>query len=112
MPAPTPAFASCAPIAEVVGWVELLRDPTPPYGKTRSVVSVGSRASALDPTYELAFAHRSGRSAFFQSGMAEIFFSRSSTSASLCRPDATSLGKPGATSTRASALEKVSRDMV
>src|SRR5204863_350825 len=55
-------------------------------------------------TYPLAFTQRSGRSAFFQSGMAEIFFSRSSTSASLCRPAATSAGKPGATSTRASAL--------
>src|SRR5262245_10371662 len=62
--------------------------------------------------YALAFAHRSGRSAFFQSGMAEIFFSRSSTSASLCRPGVRSGGKPGATSTRASALAKVSRDML
>src|SRR5262245_12562634 len=60
--------------------------------------------------YALAFAHRSGRSAFFQSGMAEIFFSRSSTSASFCRPGARSDGKPGATSTRARALAKVSRD--
>ena len=62
--------------------------------------------------YALALAQRSGRSAFFQSGMAEIFFSRSSTSASFCRFGTRSVGKPGSTSTRASALAKVSRDMV
>src|SRR5437016_14309385 len=59
----------------------------------------------------LALAHRSGRSAFFQSGMAEIFFSRSSLSASFCRPGTRSEGKPGLTSTFASALAKISRDM-
>ena len=59
-------------------------------GATRRPAIRSSRPSR----YALALAQRSGRSAFFQSGMAEIFFSRSSTSASFCscsRPD----GKPG-----------------
>src|SRR5712692_7648899 len=61
--------------------------------------------------YPLAFGQNSGRSAFFQSGMAEIFFSRRSTSASRCRPVARSGGELGSTSTRASAWAKVSRDI-
>src|SRR5215467_344484 len=64
-----------------------------------------------DLLYPLALAHRSGRSALLQSGMAEIFFSRSSTSASFRRPGTRSDGKPGSTSTLASALANVSRDM-
>src|SRR6202022_4548616 len=62
--------------------------------------------------YALAFAQRSGRNAFFQSGMAEIFFSRRRTSASRCKLGTRSEGKLGLTSTRASALAKDSRDML
>src|SRR5262245_46205566 len=75
------------------------------------VNSRGRRQYELKLRYALALAHSSGRSAFFQSGMAEIFFSRSSTSASFCRPGTRSDGKLGSTSTLASALAKVSRDM-
>ena len=70
-----------------------------------------SRGGLL-PRYELAFAQRSGRNAFFQSGMAEIFFSRRRTSASRCKLGTRSEGKLGLTSTRASALAKDSRDML
>ena len=64
-----------------------------------------SRGGLL-PRYALAFAQRSGRNAFFQSGMAEIFFSRRRTSASRCKLGTRSEGKLGLTSTRASALAK------
>src|SRR5262249_9241436 len=91
-----------------VGWVE--RIETQHLARARWV----SPKSSTQPTtpQALAFAHRSGRSALFQSGRAEIFFSRKRTSASRCRLLAISAGKPGATSTRASALAKVSRDML
>src|SRR5262249_34529155 len=91
-------------------------DKRPRHVAASQCSAVGAPNSAeqvrlADLLYPLALAHSSGRSAFFQSGMAEIFFSRSSTSASFCRPGTRSDGKPGSTSTLASALANVSRDM-
>jgi hypothetical protein len=86
--------------------------PSPDCGEGGMITPVSAAAHSAAGPYALAFAQRSGRSAFFQSGMAEIFFSRSSTSASRCRPGTRSVGKPGSTWTRASALAKVSRDRV
>src|SRR5947209_1829449 len=79
--------------------------------QTSAGVIMISRGGLL-PRYALAFAQRSGRNAFFQSGMAEIFFSRRRTSASRCKLGTRSEGKLGLTSTRASALAKDSRDML
>ncbi len=59
-----------------------------------------------------AFSMKSGRSALAQSGTARIFFSLSRISACSCMYGLTSDGKPGLTSTVASALRKVSWDML
>src|SRR5215468_7367357 len=95
-----------------VGGAPLAVAPAKAGAHDRGLWKMGPRLRGDDRAYVLAFAQKSGRSAFFQSGMAVIFFSRSNTSASLCRPAARSPGKPGATSTRASALANVSFDML
>lgn len=59
-----------------------------------------------------AFAMKSVRSAFFQSGTAEIFFSFSRTSAWWRMYGSRSVGKPGSTSTLPSAFVNVSIDIL
>src|SRR5262245_27537834 len=108
------ALTSRAPLARFDAAGEEVSSPRKRGPHIPEAVVMGPRVRGdLDQHlfYELAFAHKSGRSAFFQSGMAEIFFSRSSTSAPFCRPEATLDGKPGLTSTLPSAWAKVSRDM-